>query len=275
MADDAEGGAVFRGDLGQPIGEPQAAGAFHVLDDDRRIAGNMAADEASHHAPIDVIAAADAGADVERHRLALVEIGRRLRVGRSRQHHQRGKRRDGRDEWSQHGFSSRWMSTDIPQMPRSFSFMLRRFGSPGKPGQPGPSRWSLAQVFDGCRRLPTPAGGARDPDAFTCHSGRVGENQHRRHRLSRCRPSVIFRGRNQCASMIAVAFAASLGLCTVSAGAMPIATLNGGSDAMVTPRRAGMRSRNASRTLWPLPADLFVSVGLDTGPYGLHCFRNR
>ena len=56
--------------------------------------------------------------------------------------------------------------------------------------------------------------------------------------------------------MIAIAFAASLGLCTVSAGAMPIATLNGESDAMITQRRAGMRSRNASRTCWPLPADL-------------------
>ena len=115
-ADDAEGGAVFRGDLGQPVGEPQAAGAFHVLGDDRRIAGNMAADEASHHAPIGVIAAAGAIADVERHRLAFVEIGRRLRAGRSRQHQQRGKRRDGRDERSQHGFSSRCIMTYIAQI---------------------------------------------------------------------------------------------------------------------------------------------------------------
>jgi hypothetical protein len=75
--------------------------------------------------------------------------------------------------------------------------------------------------------------------------------------------------------IIAVAFAASLGLCTVSAGAVPIAMPNEASDAMIIKVAQGcgpgMHRGPAGycRPIYTCPP------GWHTGPYGLHCFRNR
>ena len=79
-ADDAEGRAVLGADIVEPVGEPQAAGALHVLRHDVRIAGNVLAHVAREHARIEVVAAADAVADIEIDGLALVEVGHALRA---------------------------------------------------------------------------------------------------------------------------------------------------------------------------------------------------
>ena len=75
--------------------------------------------------------------------------------------------------------------------------------------------------------------------------------------------------------MIAIAFASSLGLCTVPAGAMPIATLNGASDAMITQVAQGCgpgRHRGPAGYCRPI---FSCPWGWHPGPHGLHCFRNR
>ena len=77
-ADGADHRAVLVGDVVEPVGEPQAAGAFHVLRRHRRIAGNVLAEVARDQPRVDVVAAADAVADHHLDGLALVELGRRL-----------------------------------------------------------------------------------------------------------------------------------------------------------------------------------------------------
>src|SRR5262249_50840032 len=80
-ADGGDHAAVLWGDAEHPVGEPQAAGAFHVLRHDRRIAGDVLGEVARDDAGVEVIATADAVADVEIERLALVEVGRALGAG--------------------------------------------------------------------------------------------------------------------------------------------------------------------------------------------------
>ena len=77
-ADGADHRAVLVGDVVEPVGEPQAAGAFHVLRRHLRIAGNVLAEMARDQPRVDVVAAADAVADHHVDGLALVELGRRL-----------------------------------------------------------------------------------------------------------------------------------------------------------------------------------------------------
>ena len=64
-----------------------AARARHVLDDDRRVAGDVRGEMLGEDAAVEIVAAAGAGADQDRDGLALVEIGDALlRRGRARDH---------------------------------------------------------------------------------------------------------------------------------------------------------------------------------------------
>ena len=74
----------FGRDVVEPVRQPQAARAFHVLRQHVRIAGNVLAHVSREHARIEVVGAADAVADVEIDGLALVEIGHALARGSSR-----------------------------------------------------------------------------------------------------------------------------------------------------------------------------------------------
>ena len=78
----AERGAVARRGLVEPVGEPQPAGALHVLGHHRRVARDVLAQVAGEKPRIEVVAAARAVGDVEVDRLAPVEFGRAS--GRSR-----------------------------------------------------------------------------------------------------------------------------------------------------------------------------------------------
>src|SRR5947207_353701 len=77
-ADGAEHRAVLRRRLVEPIREPQAPRAFHILRHDDRVAGKVLSDVPREKARIDVVAAADAVADVELDHLAFVELALRL-----------------------------------------------------------------------------------------------------------------------------------------------------------------------------------------------------
>src|SRR5262249_29619906 len=96
----AEGGdrrAVLRADIVDPVGKPQAAGAFHVLRDDGRVAGDVLAQMAGKHAGIEIVGAADAVADIELDVAALVELRGRLREGeRYRRKYENGGRNGAR-----------------------------------------------------------------------------------------------------------------------------------------------------------------------------------
>ena len=93
----ADDGAVIRRSGVKIIGEPQAAGAFHILRHDGRIAGDVAAEPARDQARIKIVAAADAVADVEIDRFAAIEIGDALRAYRDLRKREReaDKRRQG------------------------------------------------------------------------------------------------------------------------------------------------------------------------------------
>src|SRR5262249_5481499 len=80
-ADSAEHGAVLGADIVEPVGEPQAAGAFEVLGADGRSAWDVPAEMAGDRAGVEVIGAADAVADIEFDVAAFVEVGRCLRRG--------------------------------------------------------------------------------------------------------------------------------------------------------------------------------------------------
>ena len=80
----AEGGehrAILRRHAIEPVGEAQAAGAFHVARYQGRIAGNMRAHVAADHAGIEVIGAAGRVADIFVDIAVFVEIGRALLRG--------------------------------------------------------------------------------------------------------------------------------------------------------------------------------------------------
>ena len=81
-ADGGDRRAVLRADIVDPVGEAQAAGTFHVLGDDGRVARDVLAEVAGDDAGVEIIGAADAVADIEIDVLALVEFRGRLRLRR-------------------------------------------------------------------------------------------------------------------------------------------------------------------------------------------------
>src|SRR6185436_8230405 len=89
-ADGAEGAAVARRCLREPVGEAQAAGAFHVARNDGRIARQVPAHVPSEQPRVDVVAAAYAVADVEVDRARLSErAGREERGAQEESLHRR------------------------------------------------------------------------------------------------------------------------------------------------------------------------------------------
>jgi hypothetical protein len=78
-ADGAERRAVLRRHAVEPVGEPQAAGAFHVARYQGRVSGNVRAHVTADHARIKVVGAAGRVADIFVDIAAFVEIGRALR----------------------------------------------------------------------------------------------------------------------------------------------------------------------------------------------------
>ena len=75
--------------------------------------------------------------------------------------------------------------------------------------------------------------------------------------------------------LLAIAFGTSLGLCTVSAGAVPMATLNGTSDAMITHVAQGCGPGMHRGPYGHCRPIFSCPYGWHPGPYGRHCFRNR
>src|SRR5206468_11454769 len=92
IEEQAERGAVLRGDIGHVAGGLNARAAEHGLDHDLRIAGNVARERRREHAGIEVVAAAGREADIEADGFAAIEVGDRLGSGRGRheQHSGRG-----------------------------------------------------------------------------------------------------------------------------------------------------------------------------------------
>ena len=68
-------GAVLRRRVVELVGEDQARGARHVLDDDVRIAGDVLAHVAGERARVQVVAAAGGEADADGDGLAAIEVG--------------------------------------------------------------------------------------------------------------------------------------------------------------------------------------------------------
>src|SRR5262249_12900033 len=79
--------------------EPQAAGALHVLHHDRRVARDVLAQVPSDGPRIEVVAAADAVADVEVEGTAFVEVPRALGTGDRYRHHGHEDRRETARSW--------------------------------------------------------------------------------------------------------------------------------------------------------------------------------
>ena len=84
VLNESDHAAVARGGAEQIIHGNQAAGAWHVLHHDRRIAGNMSADIAADRSGEGVVAAAGAAADDECNGFAFVELVDRRRLMRQR-----------------------------------------------------------------------------------------------------------------------------------------------------------------------------------------------
>jgi hypothetical protein len=83
----AECGAILRRERKQMLRGAQAAGAGHVLHDDRRTARNVLAHVARQQASVDVVAATGVETDRKRDGLALVEILDTLGAGGQRGSH--------------------------------------------------------------------------------------------------------------------------------------------------------------------------------------------
>src|SRR5262249_24739178 len=79
-ADRADDATVTRRRRIKVIGEPQAAGAFHILRHDGGISLHMLTEAPGDQAGIEVVTAADTVADVEFDRFAPVELRRALRA---------------------------------------------------------------------------------------------------------------------------------------------------------------------------------------------------
>src|SRR5262245_25872204 len=75
VVEDTEYGAIAGRNGGELVGERQAAAARNVLRNDARVAGDMIADMADEQASHGVVDAADAGADLQKDRLAAIELG--------------------------------------------------------------------------------------------------------------------------------------------------------------------------------------------------------
>src|SRR5262249_45181965 len=81
---DSESQAVWRRDRPEVVHQRQRARARHVLDDDGRLARDVAADVLAQKLRIGVIAPAWAAADLAGHGLAAIEGGDRVGAGRRR-----------------------------------------------------------------------------------------------------------------------------------------------------------------------------------------------
>src|SRR5262245_48712344 len=84
--DGGDRGAVLGRDVGPEADQPAAAGAGHVLHDDRRVAGQMLAEMAPEQPRISIVGTARTGADIEVDVLAFEILrGRSTRRGGSKQ----------------------------------------------------------------------------------------------------------------------------------------------------------------------------------------------
>jgi hypothetical protein len=90
---DPERGAVLGRDLVEIVRGLEAAGARHVLRDQRRLSRNVLAQVARHHAAVEIVAAARGVADGDRDGLAGEELLGRLRGGLFGQQQQRNRQR--------------------------------------------------------------------------------------------------------------------------------------------------------------------------------------
>ena len=90
---DPERRAVLGRDLVEIVRGLEAAGARHVLRDQRRLSGNVLAQMARHHAAVEIVAAARGVADGDRDGLAGEEWLGRLRGGLFGQQQQRNRQR--------------------------------------------------------------------------------------------------------------------------------------------------------------------------------------
>src|SRR5262245_52290292 len=91
------------------IAGSDAAGAWHELEDDVGIAGNVTAQMISDSAAIELVGAARPGPHQDRNGFALVEVGDglgRCGTGRKRCDCKDDRSGDGRTRWMQHGLSS-------------------------------------------------------------------------------------------------------------------------------------------------------------------------
>ena len=101
-SDDGEHRAVLGGDAIEPVGKAQAAGAFHVLHHNGGVARDVTADMPGEHAGIEIVAAADAVADVKLDVLAFVKVGGTLRLRHRGQGNHDRNRRQARQHAKRH-----------------------------------------------------------------------------------------------------------------------------------------------------------------------------
>ena len=102
------------------IGGSDAAGAWHELDDDIWIAGNVTAQMISDSAAIEFVGAARPGPHQDGNGFALVEVGDglgRCGTGRKRCDCKNDQSGDGYARWMQHSLSPRCSVDDLWQTP--------------------------------------------------------------------------------------------------------------------------------------------------------------
>src|SRR5262245_14839306 len=104
------------------IGGSDAAGAWHELDNEVWIAGNVSAEMISDSAAIELEGAARPGSHQDGNGFALVEVGDGLGgcgTGQKRRDCKDDRSGDGRAHWMQHGLSSGYSVTIFGTHPRS------------------------------------------------------------------------------------------------------------------------------------------------------------